>query len=91
MLTWRRSCVLFSFLAFLIARQLLATTYYVEPPPAGADSNDGSFAAPFATVQKAADVVGPGTRCWSGTGCTAADRDGFVLSINYVEATRLSG
>ncbi len=34
-----------------------ATTYSVSPPPVGNDANDGSEAAPFATIQKAADVA----------------------------------
>ncbi len=35
------------------------TTYYVSP--SGNDSNDGSQASPFATIQKAAQVVNPGS------------------------------
>src|SRR5262249_31357167 len=34
------------------------TTYYVSPT--GSDSNPGSEAAPFKTIQKAADIVNPG-------------------------------
>ncbi len=34
-----------------------AATFYVAPPPAGSDANAGTQAAPFATIQKAADVA----------------------------------
>ena len=37
-----------------------ATTYYVAPPPSGDDGNPGTLAAPWATIQHAADTVQPG-------------------------------
>ena len=37
-----------------------ATTYYVAPPPSGNDGNPGTLAQPWATLQQAADTVGPG-------------------------------
>jgi parallel beta-helix repeat protein len=37
-----------------------AATYYVAPPPAGSDSNAGSQAAPWATLQKAGDIAQAG-------------------------------
>jgi hypothetical protein len=37
-----------------------ATDYHVAPPPLGSDSNIGSVVAPFATIQRAANVVNPG-------------------------------
>ncbi len=37
-----------------------ATTYYVAPSPTGSDSNPGTSGQPFATIQKAANVVSPG-------------------------------
>jgi hypothetical protein len=48
------------------------TTYYVSPQ--GSDSNDGSPAHPFATVQKAADLVNPGD--------TVIVRDGVYTDLN---------
>jgi hypothetical protein len=47
-----------------------AATYYVTP--GGADTNDGSAAAPFATIQWAADIVNPGD--------TVVIRDGVYTS-----------
>jgi parallel beta-helix repeat protein len=44
----------------LLAPPLVATEYYVAPPPAGSDGNPGTLAAPWATLQHAADSVGPG-------------------------------
>jgi hypothetical protein len=38
----------------------LATTYHVAPPPVGSDAASGSAAAPFATIQRAANIVNPG-------------------------------
>lgn len=38
----------------------LAATFYVAPPPAGNDGNPGSAAAPWATLQHAANTIGPG-------------------------------
>ena len=35
-------------------------TYYVAPPPGGSDANPGTFAAPWATLQKAADTIQAG-------------------------------
>ena len=37
-----------------------ATTYYVAPPPAGSNFNLGTLAQPWATLQHAANQVGPG-------------------------------
>src|SRR6185369_2011236 len=34
-----------------------AATYYVAPSPTGSDANAGTEQAPFATIQKAADVA----------------------------------
>lgn len=44
-------------LLFVTAASAQATTYYVSPPPQGSDTNPGTAAAPFATLQKAADTV----------------------------------
>jgi parallel beta-helix repeat protein len=38
----------------------LATDYWVAPPPAGGNGNPGTLAQPWATLQHAADSVGPG-------------------------------
>jgi len=42
----------------LEARQLLSTTWYVSPY--GSNTNPGTQAAPFKTIQEAANVAGPG-------------------------------
>ncbi|MCK5174899.1 MAG: DUF5123 domain-containing protein, partial [Planctomycetes bacterium] len=42
----------------LLAVSALATDYYVAT--AGSDSDPGTFAAPFATIQRAADMVSAG-------------------------------
>jgi parallel beta-helix repeat protein len=39
---------------------LSAATYYVAPPPVGSDTHPGTLAAPWATLQKAADTVQAG-------------------------------
>jgi GH35 family endo-1,4-beta-xylanase len=39
--------------------------YHVNPShPAASDANDGSMEKPFATIQAAANLAGPGTRVW---------------------------
>ncbi len=50
-------CTLFC-ASLISASSLNAATYYVAPN--GSDSNNGSSNAPFRTIQKAADEVGPG-------------------------------
>jgi hypothetical protein len=42
---------------FLASATASADTFYVAPSPAGSDTNAGTEAAPFATIQKAADVA----------------------------------
>ena len=42
------------------AAPLAADTFHVAPPPAGSNSNSGSEAAPWATLQHAADSVAAG-------------------------------
>ena len=49
-------------LGLFIARNVFATEYYVAPT--GSDSNAGSLAAPFATVQKGVDTAGAGDTVW---------------------------
>lgn len=46
--------------AAFAASPVLATTYYVAPPPGGSDGNPGTLAQPWGTLQHAADTVGPG-------------------------------
>jgi hypothetical protein len=43
-----------------LASPVAAGAYLVAPPPAGSDSNDGSMAHPWATLQHAADTVAAG-------------------------------
>lgn len=47
-------------LALAVPSAGVAATYHVAPPPAGSDANPGTQAAPWATLQHAADTVGPG-------------------------------
>jgi hypothetical protein len=57
---WRIMCVAMT-LAMGIAGRAPAATYYVDGnSPVAKDDNDGSAAAPWKTVQKAADAVGAG-------------------------------
>ena len=49
-------------LGLFAARNVFATEYYVAPT--GSDSNAGSLAAPFATVQKGVDTAGAGDTVW---------------------------
>src|SRR6476619_7386432 len=56
-------------------RLLSGVTYYVSPS-AGSDANLGTSAAPFATLQHAADRVGAGDTVVARAGTYAA---GFVL------------
>ena len=52
-----------SFFAVTLAAGVApATQYFVAPE--GADTSPGSRVRPFATVQKAADVMAPGDTCW---------------------------
>ena len=44
----------------LVAPFARATIYYIAPPPSGDDGNPGTLAEPWATLQHAADSVGPG-------------------------------
>jgi len=58
----------------------MAMTYYVAVN--GSDSNDGSAGRPFATIQKAADVVNPGDTVIVGDGVyTAAGTDDRVVTV----------
>jgi parallel beta-helix repeat protein len=52
--SWRYSVLL------CLASPLAADTFHVAPPPAGSNSNSGSEAAPWATLQHAADSVAAG-------------------------------
>jgi hypothetical protein len=66
------------------ARTTLAVRYYVDPK--GADSNPGTSAAPFKTIQRAADVAGPGDTVVVKPGrYTGPDR---IVSINRGGAPR---
>ena len=42
---------------FLASASASADTFYVAPAPAGSDTNAGTETAPFATIQRAADVA----------------------------------
>jgi len=60
------------------ARPGLPTRYYVSP--AGSDQNPGSEGSPFSTIQRAADVAGPGDTVIVGQGVyTGASR---LVSLN---------
>lgn len=49
-------------ISFVLTYSLFATTYYVNGTQ-GSDANPGTEAQPFATIQKAADVMQPGDNC----------------------------
>ena len=51
-----------SFGVLLTASRSQATDYYVSP--SGSDSNPGTMAAPFGTVQKAVEAPSPGDTVW---------------------------
>jgi hypothetical protein len=55
----RSALIFFGVLAMLVLSGATASaaTYYVAPAPAGSDANAGTQQAPFATLQKAADVA----------------------------------
>lgn len=55
-----RTFVVISCALLLVSPTLAATTYWVAPPPQGNDSNPGTDASPWATLQHAADEVGAG-------------------------------
>src|SRR3954465_14943313 len=75
-LHWNRAPVPFASAEFLEPRRLLSgATYYVSPS-AGSDANPGTSAAPFATLQHAANLVGAGDTVVARAGTYAA---GFVL------------
>jgi MYXO-CTERM domain-containing protein len=57
LLTW-----LVAGLGLFAARNALATEYYVAPT--GSDSNPGTQASPFATLQKGADTAAAGDTVW---------------------------
>lgn len=81
-LMWLFAAVLFS------SASASAATYYVAPPPAGADTNAGTQAAPFATIQKAANVaiagdtiiVTPGT--YAGAKFTTSGTAGLPITLH---------
>ena len=69
------------FLLSSLSSKGLATNYYVSP--AGSDGNDGSKAAPFASIQKAADIVNPGDVVIVKDGVyTAPNGNQAIVSIN---------
>lgn len=84
-----------------------AATYFVAPPPAGSDGNAGTQAAPFATIQKAADVsvagdvivVTPGTYAGAkfitsglaGAPITIQGQDGAIIASAGPSNTNLAG
>jgi len=69
-----------AFVENLEERRLLSTTFYVSPT--GSDSAAGSQAAPFATIQQAANEVTAGDTVIVEAGTYA----GFVLSWNNAQA-----
>ena len=75
--------VLFGILfLFLVNGEALSATYYVSP--SGNDANAGSTAAPFRTIQRAANIVNPGDVVIVRNG-TYTDTDG---SDSIVRTTR---
>jgi len=72
---------------FLFARTSLATTYYVATTRS--DTNPGTQAAPFQTIQKAGDVVNPGDTVLVGDG-TYTDTN-IANVVVYVQKGGISG
>ena len=73
-------------LAFALTTPVHATSYYVEPPPTGDDSNPGSEASPWATLQHAAGEVGPGDLVYA----RAGDYAGFEISTSGEAASPIT-
>ncbi|HYQ17013.1 MAG TPA: right-handed parallel beta-helix repeat-containing protein, partial [Polyangiaceae bacterium] len=48
----------------LLSGPAAAADYYVAPAPTGSDSNPGTLAAPFATLQKGHDAAAAGDTVW---------------------------
>jgi len=63
-------------LGLFAAKQALATEYYVAPT--GSDSNPGTQASPFATLQKGADTAVAGDTVWLRGGRTRPRRPNRV-------------
>jgi len=61
-LHWCHSACLTLVLAFLVTGAGQAQTYYVSL--SGSDTNPGTLAQPFRTIQRAADVMTPGDTCF---------------------------
>lgn len=59
-----------------------AATFYVAPPPTGNNGNPGSFGAPWATLQHAANTIGPGDTVIARAGQYA----GFEVDIEASQA-----
>src|SRR5664279_3023810 len=58
--------IAFTSLVFLAPLQALAAEYYVSP--AGSDSNPGTLASPFATLQKGNNTAAAGDTIWMRAG-----------------------
>ena len=60
MLRLKHGSIIGLIILFISSIPLCARTFYVAPPPTGSDNAGGSSAAPYATIQHAADNTGPG-------------------------------
>lgn len=86
----KKSLFLFLFSVFILfgfSASANAATYYVATT--GNDSNPGTLAFPFLTIQKAADIVNPGDTVLVGDG-TYTDTDGNGTVV-YVRRGGTSG
>jgi parallel beta-helix repeat protein len=96
--------VLAAALFVMLPTPLLAGTYYVSTT--GSDANDGSFSAPWLTIQHAVDSVGPGDTIYVRTGIynelvnfnnSGSAAGGYITLQNYdgetpvIDGTALSG
>ena len=68
-----------------VAAPLAAAVFHVAPPPAGSDANPGTEALPWATLQHAADSVGPGDTVL----VRAGDYTGFQLTTSGAPGARI--
>lgn len=60
LLMMRKAVLIGSIFLLFFATSAIGATHYVAPLPAGSDSNPGTKASPWRTIQKAADTVNAG-------------------------------
>jgi hypothetical protein len=73
--------------------QLAAPPTYFVNSATGSDSNPGTLASPFATIQKCANVSAPGVTCFirTGSGYGGGTGQGLVLNITISGSGPIAG